>query len=241
MQLFQYWHEARGPDDVEAALAVVAPANPGLVVRRFHHDSAAGYIASRYGARASAAFRACAVPAMQADLFRYCAVLAEGGFWLDADHRCASPLADLLPAGAGGVVFQRDNANVVNGCFGVREAGHPLLAAALEIALRGIEARFVEDVWLTTGPGIFTYLHLISRMTPEERAHLDYDHIGAAVTFSMRLCDAVAASIPGDIQALFAGVHVAPFSEFELACPSVPLAYKDGTNHWVAWQGSIFR
>ena len=66
-----------------------------------------------------------AVPEMQADDFRYGAVLAEGGFYADADARCLGPLAPLLEPGHRGVLFRRDNGNVVNGCFGFRAPGRP--------------------------------------------------------------------------------------------------------------------
>jgi hypothetical protein len=240
MQLFLYWHAPEPPDDVAAALDAIVRANPGLEARRFHRDSAAEYIGRHYEQRVLDAFLACAVPAMQADLFRYCAVLAEGGFWLDADHRCKAPLADLLPADRAGVVFSRKNASVVNGCFGFHAPGHPLLRVALEVALRGIETRFVEDVWVTTGPGIFTYLYLLHCMTPLERQTLDYDHVGTAVTHSIRLCAEVAEALAGGPDALFGDVQVASFEAFERTHPPLALSYKSGAGHWPAWKGSIF-
>lgn len=238
--IFQYWDTPGQPDDVAESMATFRLRNPALEYRAYDREAAAAFIRERFGARHAAAFAACAVPAMQADYFRYCAVLAEGGFYADADARCLGPLAPLLEPGHRGVLFRRDNGNVVNGCFGFRAPGAPLLQAALEVATRGIEQRLFQSVWTATGPGIFTFLHLLTDLSPAERRHPDFDHIDPETTMSVRLCDAVARGMPGDAHALFEGVALRPFAALDALCPEAGGAYKQGDRHWVSWKGSIY-
>lgn len=238
--MFQYWDTPEQPEDVAEGMASFRLRNPELHYRAYDRDTAAAFIRERFGARHAAAFAACAVPAMQADYFRYCAVLAEGGFYVDADAHCLGPLAPLLEPGHRGVLFRHDNGNVVNAGFGFRAPGAPLLKAALEVATCGIEQRLFHSVWTATGPAIFTFLHLLTDLSPEERRHPDFDHIDPETTISVRLCDAVARTMPGDAEALFEGVAVRPYAEFNALCADSDCAYKQGERHWVGWKGSIY-
>ena len=240
MFLTQYWNEPTPPAEVAALIAGQAQANPGLRHRLFDRGRAADFVRTRLGARAAAAFADCAVPAMQADYFRYCAVLADGGFWVDADTRGVAPLSPLLPDTAAGVVFERGNQTVVNGCLGFREPGHPLMALVHEIATVGIERRISNSVWVTTGPGILTYLLLLTRLDAHDRATLDFDAVGLDVTRSVRLCAEIALQRFPDLDGLFRGLAIRPYSDAESAAPEVALAYKAGPSHWIDWQGSIF-
>ena len=240
MFLTQYWDQAPPPPDIQELVATQVAANPDCVHRLFDHGGAADFIAQRCGGRSLRAFLDCAVPAMQADYFRYCALLADGGFWVDADARGVSALSPLLPADAQGVVFERDNNNVINGCLGFSQPGHPLMALVHEIATEGIERRVSNSVWVTTGPGILTYLLLLTRLDAHDRATLDFDAVGLDVTRSVRLCAEVALRRFPDLDGLFEGIAVRPFRDVDAVAPEDPLAYKRGPTHWVHWQGSIF-
>lgn len=239
-KLTQYWHRPEPPPEIAALMAGYRRTNPTLRHQCFSRESAEAFIQAHFSAREVAAFRCCAVPAMQADYFRYCAVLAMGGFYVDADTRCGAPLEGLLGDGGQGVIFRRDNGNVINGCFGFRDPGHPLLSAALEIATTGIERRLSQSVWVTTGPGIFTYLHMLSLMSPAQRLHLDYDHIDPDATAGARLCRDVAQAGPIGLDQLFDGVRVADFESLGEYCLDVDAPYKSTGEHWPNWQGSIF-
>ena len=241
MYLTQYWDDPSVPDELLALLRSYRELNPGLEYQCMHRKSAERFIGERFTTREVAAFRACAVPAMQADYFRYCAVLALGGFYADADTRCIAPLAPLLPADAEAVVFARDNSIVINGCFAFREPGHPLLATVLEIATLGIERRLANDVWLTTGPGIFTFLHLLSEMTRQERIDLDYDNVVWNCPKSLRLIHDIARERHGDLDHLFDRIHVARFDELAMCCQEEWVDYKSTPRHWANWPGNIFQ
>ena len=240
MNLTQYWDAEPVPAEIAALMKTYAERNPGLLYRSFSRDSAENFISEHFSPRQLAAFRLCAVPAMQADYFRYCAVLAGGGFYADADTICTAALSPLLGEAEDGVLFQRENRNVVNGCFAFREPGHPLLATVLEIATVGIERRISESVWITTGPGIFTFLHLLTELNAEERRELDYDAIDPDTTTSIRLCHEIASQRHGDIDRLFEGIRVAPFAELEACCVEADLDYKRTGVHWLHWDKSIF-
>ena len=56
--------------------------------RLFDERSAKAFIGGFFGGRHERAFERCYHPAMQADYFRLCYLLAEGGFYVDADDAC---------------------------------------------------------------------------------------------------------------------------------------------------------
>lgn len=240
MYLTQYWDTAILPREVQDLVDLGIRQNPTLRHRLFSRDSADDFIAANLSARELAAFRACAVPAMQADYFRYCAVLVDGGFYLDADSMCHQPIAPLLGDSDDGVLFKRANENVVNGVFAFRQAGHPFLKTSLEIATVGIERRIAQSVWTVTGPAIFTFLKMLAVMPAEDRGDLDYDFISPETTASVRLCFEIALARHGSIDRLFDGIRVAPFDSLEPFLGEPDLAYKHGDRHWTLWPGSIY-
>src|SRR5690349_19635649 len=67
--LIQYWHDPNDlPDDVRDCLASWHHlADDGFEIRMFCDESAATYIAERYGAREREAFTRCRHPAMRSD------------------------------------------------------------------------------------------------------------------------------------------------------------------------------
>jgi len=85
--LIQYWHDlGRLPDDVRACMqSWDRLGTEGFTFRLFDDELARAYIAQTYGERESEAFARCRHPAMRSDFLRMCFVLAEGGFYVDAD------------------------------------------------------------------------------------------------------------------------------------------------------------
>lgn len=240
MYLTQYWDSAIVPLDIQELINLAIGHNPTLQHRLFNRVSAEAFIESNFSTRELAAFRACAVPAMQADYFRYCAILVDGGFYLDVDSACLQPLVPLLGDGDEGVLFKRSNENVVNGIFAFREEGHPFMRTSLEIATQGIERRIAQSVWTVTGPAIFTFLHMLSLLSAEERGDLDYDFISPETTASVRLCFEIALANHGGVDRLFDGIRVAPFDSLEPFLGEPDLAYKRSERHWTLWPGSIY-
>ncbi|MEO1369062.1 MAG: glycosyltransferase, partial [Acidobacteriota bacterium] len=94
-RLVRFWDDASAvPGDVQECLETWDPlADQGFEFHFFDDESAAAYIASRFGARERRAFARCGHPAMRCDYFRMCFLLEEGGLYVDAD--------DVLLDGAG--------------------------------------------------------------------------------------------------------------------------------------------
>jgi mannosyltransferase OCH1-like enzyme len=86
-KLVKYWHDPHDiPDDVRVCLeSWDRLREDGFEVQMFDDAIAEDYIANIYGASEHAAFARCRHPAMRSDYFRMCYILAEGGFYVDAD------------------------------------------------------------------------------------------------------------------------------------------------------------
>jgi hypothetical protein len=256
MHLFQYWDSEEIPADIDALLRSYQAHNRHMQYRCFNRTEAAAFIGEHFGQRQIKAFNRCAVPAMRADYFRYCAVLARGGFYADADSLCTGPLDSMLPADADVVLFRRGPAKpVVNGIFGYRFPNNALLATALEIATTNIENRIANNVWVATGPGIFSALYEIWCMTPDQRAHIpdgvvwgthsSQPGLGGVseldVATLIKACYETVARRGEDIDALFQRVSVLRYPEDAFCCKDdVEVGYKATAAHWTNWPGSIF-
>ena len=243
LPLVQYWHSARIPTDVAEMLASFGKCNPDLEHMVFDEVKADSFIAEHMTGRELAAFRACALPAMQADYFRYCAGLAIGGICCDVDYYCAQPLKSLIERTDRGVVFQTPNDAVHNGFFLFKSPDHPLLRLILDIATTSIEGRFWEEVWWTTGPGILTVLWALHEHGTFDAARESARQRGVESKV-MRILPVV-----GDysrVRTAFDGVTVEPFdlARAWLQKPDTPPSYKQTDLHWNNWQASgmtIFR
>lgn len=90
----------------------------------------------------------------------------EGGIHLDADDRIAGPLEYLLPPGLDFVVYQDEYICVANNFLGA-SAGHPVIQAALDMAVRDSLGHRSDEFWLSSGPGAITSA-IAHRGTTEE-------------------------------------------------------------------------
>jgi hypothetical protein len=146
----------------------------------FDDVSAAAYIADVYGLRESEAFARCRHPAMRCDYLRMCFVLAEGGFYVDADDVLLGedwrhifrdeklkvqplcydiPAQGMLPAAeiwrpdlpTEGRIFYVNNDPIA------APANHPVLRRALARATKKLLGEHRRpEIQSTTGPGNFT-------------------------------------------------------------------------------------
>jgi len=180
--LVRFWHDPQSiPADVQACLDSWTPLDDaGVTFRMFDDDTAAAYIADRYGESHATAFARCEHPAMRSDYLRLCFVLAEGGLYVDAD--------DVLRDGGWRRVFGGNELKLQPLCYDIPSGrmvaatelglfdspashrifyvnnnpiaappGDPVLRRALARATRLLlgDAR-VNDIQSTTGPGNLT-------------------------------------------------------------------------------------
>jgi len=244
MHIYQYWHSKDIPNYISPLLYSFRYVNPSSQYMLFDQVAADRFITAHFSMRQVKAFRACAVPAMQADYFRYCAILASGGAYADADMLCIAELQPLLSERIrAGAIFRRPNQNIMNAFFLFRSPASLFLRLVLEIATANIENRLTEDVWLTTGPGLFTFLDLLHRAGSFEafEEQEKYNEDKAVPAFANLMCRTI-----GDFEKVrqaFGQVEI--LSEAELdrytILPSMHFPYKDTDVHWTKVKGSIFK
>ncbi len=237
LPIIQYWHSEDVPEEVERTVASFRRLNPTLPHLLFHERSAEKFIADRFSQREAAAFRACAVPAMQADYLRYCALLALGGFWIDVDFACVRPLSTLAEPRDSGVMFRPKEIDVpANNCFlAFTTPGHPLPRLLLDVSTANVERRNTESVAFITGPWVLMILGLVFRsgsfdavqqeLTDERLARLAYE-VQGIVGDADRVVEA------------FDGVKIISGKRLDEWIRNVGqcLAYKESDDHWVNWQ-----
>lgn len=247
--LIQYWDTEEVPDPIAELIDTFSEHNPDRRHLVFSESSAEQLISTHFSAREVAAFRTCAVPAMQADYFRYCAVHALGGIYVDADIKCTSSLRPLARQGDFNKVFQRFTnmdgrprpfPSIVNGFFIFNSPNHPLLRLTLDIATANIENRVVEDVWATTGPGILTALHLLHSADSVDAFIKSCRGYRVELT-AKTVCEVVGG--PARAAEAFIGVDLGPVEELApwLQIQGFPRPHMKSENHWLRWQASIFR
>jgi mannosyltransferase OCH1-like enzyme len=244
LPLIQYWNSAEVPVKIAELTATFRDLNPDLLHLLFNEAEAEEFIAEHLGEREVAAFRSCAVPAMQADYFRYCAVLVQGGVYCDADFRCLRPLHTLLGAIDGGVLFRRmPQENLVNGLFAFSAPGHPLLRLALNVATINVEQRVAGHVNMTTGPWVFSGLWMFHQL-----GSFDAGRCYAAAKQAERIADRMAETVGdfGRIEEAFGEIRIEPFDKAKgwIDEAGMPPSHRESAAHWSEWHSrgaSIFR
>jgi len=180
--LIRYWHDQNDvPEDVRVCLnSWDRLGEEGFEFRMFNDLSAAVYIAERYGAHEREAFARCRHPAMRCDYLRMCVLLAEGGFYVDADDVLlgegwryifhdgslkVQPLCYDIPSNGmvpAAEIWRADlptNGRIfyVNNDPIAAPADHPVLRRALTRATeRLLGDNSLPEIQSTTGPGNFT-------------------------------------------------------------------------------------
>jgi mannosyltransferase OCH1-like enzyme len=259
MRLVQFWHSQVVPDDVRVRVESFRSKNPEFEHILFSEQTAAAFIKQHYSKRESAAFQACAVPAMKADYFRYCALLKFGGIYADADMVCLKALSPLVEETAHAMFFYRPSQVVPNGFLMVRSAGLSLLSLALQIATLNIERRYLDNVWLATGPGIISTIYNIYRQGSVEaflasltdrnskfniQLAMLADTLRNCADFNIQLgvlADTIRNCADFNIPKLLDGVQFAPIEQRDAYVNTQNLAYKQSAIHWMNWNGSIYR
>ena len=177
--LIRYWHDGnRIPTDVRACLETWEPlAEQGVIFRMFDDNTAASYIAAKFGRAHVSAFARCKHPAMRSDYLRMCVLLAEGGLYVDADDELRDselpllfedgnlkvqplcydiPRGGMVDASESGLFDHQDLSRIyyVNNNPIAATANDPVVGRALDRATRLLlDPIRVPEIQSTTGPG----------------------------------------------------------------------------------------
>ncbi len=242
MKLFQYWDSPDPPAEVARWTDDFRTRNPDFEHVLFDRESASVFIADHYDARHVAAFRACAVPAMQADYIRLCALDVYGGVWVDADNQSLKPLSELIAQAPHGLMFTWFGL-VNNGFLWFREAGNLFLRACLALSTENVEARRFKTEFTSTGPGVFNAIRVlldpgslpevIDAFDNEMMKHWDFPTLleiaRTSVTVTPELREAYRSVTL--INALAAGPWIGAEQP----------DYKKTERHWLNWTAPIYR
>jgi hypothetical protein len=240
LPIVQYWHDKAPPDYITALLDTFRANNPGVRHLVFCESSAEDLIAEHFSPREVRAFRACAIPAMQADYFRYCAAFAMGGLYCDADVRCVASLEAATPRRRKGRLFLRPHGAVVNGLFAFGSPGHPLLELTLEMATSNIEHQRWDQVYMTTGPALWTALYWLHRSGSFDAS------IESVVGFQRKEYVHSCCELIGDyvrVVRAFGGITVEPALQAEsfVQFHGMQFPYKETDMHWANVKTGIYR
>ena len=161
--LFRFWDKPVPPPDVQAVMDSWNAPEVGLAQVLFDEVAARRFIGDAYSERYLAAFDACHHPAMKSDFLRLCYLAKVGGVYLDVDQVRSSDgpsLRDSLAGRSLVLPLRATWAFYTNIIIIAAVPGHPVLTFALAEALNLIEVSMRTgerpDLWVTTGPGVFT-------------------------------------------------------------------------------------
>ena len=242
MKLFQYWDSQQPPDEVAGWIQGFRERNPELDHRLYHRDKASWFIGKHFGEREQRAFDACAVPAMQSDYFRYCALERSGGVYADADYQSGEPLIRLLAKAPRSLLLEW-RGQWVGGLMMFRAAGDPFVRACRELTTLNIEARRYDNAFTATGPGVLNAIRLLfdPAAEPAIMAGLDNPY-GRTWRFPELAADARASVAPTqELRAAFEAITILHHLEVERWIGTAPPAYKKTAQHWLHWEGPVYR
>ena len=242
MKIFQYWDGPNPPAEVATWIRGVAAGNPDFEHVLFDEQSAAAFIERHFGVRQAAAFKVCAVPAMQADVIRLCAILVHGGVYIDADNQSLRPLRELIDGAPYALMFTWMGM-LNNGFLWFKEARNLFLQTCLDLTFDNIEARRFKTEFTSTGPGVFNALRaLIDPETLPEVLHAFdnptckewnfaelLEHVRATVEITPALCQSYKSIT------LMNALAASPW------IGALQPAYKETSRHWLNWTAPIYR
>lgn len=240
-KLFQYWDEETPPPDVAGWVKGFRDDNPDFEHVLFSARSAEDYIARRFGSHDAAAFRSCAVPAMQADLIRLFALIAEGGLYIDVDHQSRQPLSGLMAQADRSLMFCWLGL-LNNGLMVFPQPEDAFLQACLRLALDNVRTRRRHSALMATGPGVFNAVRALLDPAAMDEMKVGLDDPGGEVWRFDELVEHARGLIPvtDALREAYAGMtQMNPIAATIWIGMEQP-AYKQTDRHWTRWQGPAY-
>jgi hypothetical protein len=245
MKLIQFWDRPPIPAEVVAWMDGFRDRNPTFEYEFFDEVRAADFIARHQGARALAAFKAIAVPAMKSDFFRLCAIETWGGAYIDSDHLSLAPLESLLAGETQSIVPIFGEFLNCHFLYFPRPAD-PFIQACLALSVDNIESRKFTISFMACGPAIYSAVMNVA--DPTTAAHMlevyEKNPLMSGWGYA-ELLERARRLIEPTSQLVAAWRNIKVVSIFELgkwiASESKPPSYKTSAKHWLNWKGSIYK
>jgi mannosyltransferase OCH1-like enzyme len=234
--VIQYWHASEVPAYLHRVFASIERHNPGSERLIFSEATATEFIEEHFSEREVAAFRSCAVPAMQSDYFRYCALFALGGVYSDLDFLCIGSFRPLFDD-AEVQLFRRPLGMVMNGFFAFRSARHPFLRLTLDVVTTNIERRELDDITGVTGPLVLTGLTMMYELGSVDA------FMQVAKNKNRQWEPRVMTEVIDDFDTVieaFDGVRLNPIERLTSCISNRDIEHVH-EKHWTKWEGSIYR
>ena len=154
-QIVQYWHSNVLPDDISALMRSWSDAHSDYKHIVLNDETADNFLRANYRDEICRTFHRAREPGQRADILRLAYLASEGGYFVDADDKCLARLDSFVPPQAEFAGYQ-DNYGAIGSNFIGAVAGHPVIALALENAVRAVNRGDRDISWLSTGPGLLT-------------------------------------------------------------------------------------
>jgi hypothetical protein len=242
MKLFQFWDQVEPPAEVARWIDGFRTNNPEFEHVLLNEATATGFIEQHYGAREVAAFRACAMPAMQADYVRLCAIDTFGGVYVDADNQSLEPLSGLIERAPHALMLTWTG--LINNAFLMfRRPNHPFIQACLALTTENIERRRFKVENTATGPGVVNAVRAVIAPEAIPEMAAAYDNPVCSGWGFLELVEharALIAPTPELVDAYRAATIMHTLSARPWLGSEQP-AYKATPRHWINWEGPIYR
>ncbi len=242
MKLFQYWDSPSPPDEIAVWIDGFKTNNPDFEHVLVNRDSALALITEHHGPLEVAAFKACAVPAMQADYVRLCLLETFGGVYVDADVQSIEPISGMFRTRSGSMLFIYETL-VNNGVMYFPHAGDPFVSACLKLATDNINARRTNAVFTAAGPGVLNALRCIldPSIYDETAATFEQNYIVQSWGFAAiveRAREMI--EVTPELLKAFLAIDILKSSDARPWIGVDQPSYKETAVHWTRWVGSIY-
>jgi len=156
----QFWNPSsvgeEKPDWVIHNTAVLKYHHPDFDLKVFTYTEALEFIRKNFDCHVFAAFRKCAIPAMQSDFFRCCYLYIAGGFYFDLKTVCHRPfLYEYIDIQEDMVIMTRNHELLLNRFIGAHPSAEGLRLAISEMVDNILNEKF-KELFVTTGAPILT-------------------------------------------------------------------------------------
>lgn len=170
--IIQFWDTDVVPEEVRGLMEKTRAANPNYCHLLFSEEAARDYVRSSLGADCVPLFDVCPHAAAKADFFRAAYLMEHGGVYIDADEVSESSLSEHFDSSNFDLILVYTKASVscINNWFIAAAPHSAIVERAVENIVENlrnvIKYGLSTNVWLLTGPGVWTFAAIDLALDP---------------------------------------------------------------------------